>query len=171
MGMESYSITVLAKQVSIEYEKSYQKLAGSSLYKVLNVEKKMRDEGIQYIQSGKWIYNDCLELFIYQQNGKFQGIEIKGCLSWLNEGVKDCFNLVNTFQKWYGEFDIYILGQKVLCTSEEVLCQYVYNAYTEKIELFNRQYGNIKLKATCGKFYKEMDKQSKWYYKLFHKLK
>ena len=171
MGMESYSITVLSKQVSIKYERSFQKLVGSSLYEVLDVEKKMRECGIQYIQNGKWIYNDCLELFIYQQNGKFQGIEIKGCLSWLSEGVKDCFSLINNFQRCYGEFDIYILGQKVLCTSEEVLGQYVYNAYIQKIELFIRQYGNISLKVTCGNFYREMDRQNKWYYKLIHKLK
>lgn len=170
MGMESYSITVLVKGISIAYENSFQKLIGISEVEIGEVEERLKKKGGQYVKDTRWTYNDNLELFIYQQNGKFQGLEIKGCLSWLDEGVKDCFQIINNFEEWYGTFDIYVLGAKVWCGNAEALYKYIYDVYYEKIQLFNKQYNNIKLKATCGKFYKEVKRKNKWYYKLFHKI-
>ena len=169
--MESYSITVLVKGVSIEYEDSYQKLIGSSEIDIWDTKEKLSSIGIQYIQDVKWIFDDYLEMYIYEKNEKLQGIEIKGCISWIKEGVKDCFQIVNRFKEWYGELEIYILGKKVWCHSEEELDKYVQEVYKNKIELFNRQYNDIKLKVTCGNFYKEIDIRNKWYYKLFHRSK
>lgn len=171
MGMESYSMTILAKGVSIEYEDSCQKLIGCSVVDVWNVEEKLRNIGMQYIQGAKWLLDNYLEVYIYQQNRKFQGIEIKGCISCMEGGVKDSFQIVKKCKEWYGEFEIYILGQKVRCDGEEQLKQCLQEAYETKICQFNKQYNNMKLKVSCGDFYKEMKKRTKWHYKLFHRFK
>lgn len=171
MGMESYNITILAQGVSIEYENSYQKLIGYSMVDILDIEEKLRSIGMRCIQDTKWLFDDCLELYLYQKNGKLQGIEIKGCLSWLKEGVIDSFQIFNKYEEWYGEFEVYILGEKVKCNSEEQLNAYIQESYKKKIDLFNKQYNNIELKVTCGEFYKEMRKRTKWYYKWFYRLR
>lgn len=171
MGMESYNIIVLLNGVSIKYEDCYQKLIGKSVVKLLEIEARLRDIGVQHIQDLKWIYDDYLELFIYQGDGYFQGIEIKGCLSWLNGGVNDSFKIINDLKEWYDKVEIYILGQKVEISREEEFYKNLYELYNEKIKLFNKQFNNIKLKATCGEFYKEINRQSKWYYKLFNRNK
>lgn len=171
MGMESYNVTALAKGVSYEFEDSYQKLIGSSEIDIFEVKDKLRSIGIQFIQDGRWIFEDYLELYIYEKNGKFQGMEIKGCISWIKEGVQDSFQIINKCKDWFGELEIYILGEKVPCHSEEEFDKYVQERYKNKIDLFNRQYNNIKLKVTCGNFYKEMNKRNRWYYKLFHRSK
>ena len=171
MGMESYQITVLVKGVLIEYEDSYQKLIGSSEIDVSDVREKLRNIGAKRIQDIKWIFDDYLELYIYERNGKFQGIEIKGCISWIREGVKDSFQIINICKEWYGELDIYVLGEKIGCHSEEELGEFVQKVYEDKINFFNRQYNDIKLKVTCGNFYKEMERRSRWYYKLLFRVK
>ncbi|MBQ4069141.1 MAG: hypothetical protein IJC76_07790 [Lachnospiraceae bacterium] len=167
MGMESYSITVLLNGISIEYEDCYQKLIGESKVKTLNIEEKLRIQGLQHIHDVKWLYNDYLEMFIYHRNGDFQGIEIKGCLSCLREGIKDSFMLINNLREWYGKVEIYVLGEKTEATKEEEFYKNVYELYKDKIRLFNKQYSNINLKVTCAEFYKELERQSKWYYKIF----
>ena len=169
--MESFNITGLVQGVLIEYENNYQKLIGSSEIDILDIKEKFKSLGMQYIQENKWIFDDYLEVYVYEKEGKFQGIEIKGCISWMKEGVKDSFQIVNKCKEWYGELDIYILGKKIWCDSKDGLDKYVQEAYKNKINLFNRQYGNVKLKVTCSNFYKEINRQNKWYYKLFYRFK
>lgn len=50
---------------------------------------------------------------------------------------------------------------------KETIC----NMYSEKIEIFKKQYGCVELKVTSGNFYYEIRRRKKWYYKIFTFLK
>ena len=171
MGMESYSIMIVPKEVSLVCEEGYQKIIGRSEIDIVDVEEKLKSKVGQFVMNGRFIYDECLELFLYQQEGKLQALELKGCLSWLKEGVKNSFQLISYLQDEYGELDTYVLNKKIEYEKESELHQEICIAYNDKIAIFEKQYGNIELKATCGNFYKEVVKHTKWYYKILKGFK
>lgn len=166
--MESFSIMALADEVSIMRKKEYRYINGSSNvpYKDFELElKKMsnvRKDG--YI----WLLDGYLEIIGYNFNGFFQGIELKGCLSYLNGGIDLCFEFIKIINNKITPLKIYILNQEVEIESSNQLCEFTKHMYNDKITIFQKQYGNVQLKVTCGEFYKEMKKRSKWYYKMLH---
>lgn len=51
--------------------------------------------------------------------------------------------------------------------NENDLYETICYMYSEKIKIFKKQYGDVKLKVTSGNFYREIRWRKKWYYKIF----
>lgn len=98
--MESYSLTVTDQNVKIVRDKEYWRLEGISHISIQSVEKYLTSiELIVKDNDISWYYDNCIELYILHKEGLFQGIEIKGCLVYFDEGIKLCYNLLMNFQK------------------------------------------------------------------------
>lgn len=167
MGMESFNIMALAEEVKIVNDKEYWSLEGKSKFQSSVIDSIIKEFGAIRYNTYDWILDDCIEIKEYVKEGGFQGIEIRGCLAYLKEGVDLCYELINYMNKQVS-LDVYIYNEKVEVKDSEQLYAYILQLYKGKIEIFIRQYGDIKLKVTSGNFYKEIKKRSSWSYKLLH---
>lgn len=169
MGMESYSITLLPSDVNIIRKNDYWYLEGCSELLIQDFELLFNKIGAERRGDVIWVMNNCIELIQFSNNKFFQGLEVRGCLSYLEEGIGLCYDLIKFLNDNILKMNIYILNQKVEIETAQDLYNIINNMYKDKITIFNRQYGNIELKITSGEFYKEIKKRRKWYYKIFHK--
>lgn len=166
MGVESFNIMALAEEVSIVRKKEYRFINGSSnvYYKNFELELEKLTNKKDYF----WILDECIEIIGYHSNGFFQGMELRGCFSYLDKGIDSCFELIETISKKIIPLKVYILNQKVKVENAKQLDEWIRQLYNEKITIFQKYYGNIQFKVTCSEFYKEIKKRSKWYYKILH---
>lgn len=171
MGMESFSIIALPYQVNIVKEEEYWYLKGSSEILSKEFESQLKSIGaIKYNSNDdEWILDDCIEMKEYKYNDFFQGLEIKGCLSYLRQGAELCYELLKKLDDKIVPLKVFILHEKVEFKDSEELYFHLNEKYNDKIRIFQKQYNSIELKVTCGNFYKEIEKRKKWYYKIFHK--
>lgn len=170
MGMESFQIIVLPEGVEIYRENGYWYLNGSSNIRMKEFEKKLKQVGAVNDKNMDWIYDDCIEIRVEEENGSFQGLEIRGCFSWIRAGVDACFQLMQDLKKEI-PFEIFIMYQKVEGKNAEELYRILTERYQKKIENFYRQFPHMELKVTCSEFYKEIDRQNRWYYKILKSWK
>lgn len=169
MGMESFSVLAISKDVENIKENGIWGLRGRSVIAISNIDIQLERMGAVLISKRRWLFDNCIEITEYEDGGFFQGIEFKGCLSWLNEGVEIVFKFLQSLLEILSDLDVFVLGQKAQAKTSKELYAVLVERYKDKITIFERQYGKIQLKATCGAFYKEMEKREKWYYKLFHR--
>lgn len=170
MGMESYDILVMAKNIKIIKRDNCWNLEGESEYHIRKLDKVLSNMKMEKINDSEWEFDKCLELKILSKNGYLQGIEIRGCISYLEEGIASCYDIIRNINQQVMSMDIYILNEKIKVKNVTELYQYICDRYQEKIDIFNKQYNNLRLKVTCGKFYNEMQRRNKWYYKFYKKL-
>lgn len=171
MGMESYSITILAKEVMLSKCNGFQKLTGCTDVDLNKIRSILEVVGVELKTENLFVYDECLELFLYEQDNKFQGIEVKGCISWMEEGIKSAYKLLNNFMILYGDCDIYVLGKKINFVSSDELYGLINVEYNDKIGVFNKQYNNMKLKVTCSKFYSNKKYKKRFINRIFHSEK
>ena len=166
MGMESFNIMMLPENVSIVRDNEWWNLQGTAQVKVNIIRNQLSN--ICNIDNGnnEYIYNDCIDIKVYDNEQCFQGFELRGCLSYLEKGIEYCFNF---YEYWKDKIPlkIYILNKPIDVQDSKDLYKIICDMYSEKINIFRKQYGNIEIKVTSGKFYNEIKKRSKWYYKLF----
>lgn len=170
MGLESYNVTILPENVSIIRDKEYRRLCGASDINIGMIYDRLTKLCGGNNQRHKYVFNKCIDVMVYEDNMKFQGFELKGCLSYLKGGSEECYN----FYKLLGSevnLNIYILNKKINIKDSDDLYNAISTMYSEKIEIFRKQYGNIELKMTCGGFYQEMERRKRWYNKIFYFIK
>ena len=63
--------------------------------------------------------------------------------------------------------NIFVLNELINIENENDLYETICYMYSEKINIFKKQYGDIELKVTSGNFYQEIRRRKKWYYKIF----
>lgn len=172
MGMESFSIIALPDGVDIIRDKEYRHLKGNSniFFKDFELELGKLENIVRRGECG-WVLDDCIEIIVYNSNGFFQGIELKGCLSYLDDGVDLGYDFIEIIRKKIVSLKIYIFNREVEVGNSKQLCKLIKEMYSDKIAIFQKQYNDVKLKATCGEFYREMKNRKKWYYKLLHNKK
>lgn len=168
MGMESYSITLLPSNVNIVRKSDYWHIEGCSGLPIRDFELALDKIGAERTGDAIWIINNCIELMQFSNNDFFQGLEVKGCLSYLEGGIDLCYDLIKLLNDNILKTNVFVLNQMVEIENAQDLYNIVKSMYKDKITIFNRQYDNIELKVTCGEFYKEIEKKRKWYYKIFH---
>lgn len=169
--MESYSLTILAPHIVIRKNKDYWEIEGESHILTEQVNNYFKTLDLMKNKDGVWEYDNIVEMHIMSKNKFFQGIEIKGCLGYFEEGMKICFDFINRFSENIIDVNVYVLNEPI---SKETLYMFYEETkakYQEKIMIFKKQYGDINIKATCGQFYQKVFKRDKWYYKLFDSIK
>lgn len=166
MGLESYNIMILPKNVSIIRDNEYWRLCGTSEVRLNVIEDNMMKICRRTGKNAEYVLNKCLDIKLYEDKLFFQGFEIRGCLSYLKGGIEECYNFYE-FWKDKIPLNIFVLNQLVKVESVNDLYEVICYMYSEKIKIFKNQYGDIELKVTSGNFYHKIKKRNKWYYKIF----
>lgn len=167
MGMESYNIMLLPYNVQINRCQEYWTLCGSSDLPVSAINQIMDNLCKGNTNEEEYIFGDIIDVKLYSENDYFQGVEIRGCLSCIEEGVKKSYELYQFLNQMI-PLDFYVLNQKVNVDNEKELYDRICWSYSEKIEWFRKQYGDKKILVTSGNFYNEIKKRRRWYYRIFH---
>jgi len=167
MGMESYNIMALSREVDIVRDNEYWHSMGASNILSKEVERRLQKTGLVSCGKDEWILDDCIEIKEYCYEEFFQGFEMKGCLSYFEQGVELCYNFIKLFDEDI-PLKIVIFNQEVKVENAQQLFALTKEMYKDKFTIFQKQYNNVHLKATSGKFYEIMRKRSKWYYKLLN---
>lgn len=170
MGMEGYSILLTAREVQIIHRGSCWRLEGKSNYYSNDLNKILKEMNMDNTDDEEWVFDRCLELRIHSKDNYLQGIEMRGCLSHLEEGIRSCYEIIKQIDKKVVPVDIYILNERVKIASFTELYQVICEGYKDKIDIFKERYKDIKLKVTCKEFYKEVEKRNRWYYRVFSKM-
>ncbi len=171
MGMESFNIMALADEVYIIRKNQYRYINGTSNIHYKNFKLELDQLSNITRDDFKWVLDNCIEILGYHSNGFFQGIELRGCFAYLDESIDLCFKLIDIISKKIVPLKIYILNQEVKAENSKQLREFIRNMYNDKITIFQKQYGHVQFKVTCGEFYKEIKKRNKWYYKILHSNK
>ena len=166
MGMESYNIMILPENVNIVREKEYWKLCGTTEIFVSVIENELKKLCINSSKNNEYILNQCGDIKMYKDKMLFQGFELRGCFSYLEGGVKICYEFYE-FWKDIVPLNIFVLNELINIENENDLYETICYMYSEKINIFKKQYGDIELKVTSGNFYQEIRRRKKWYYKIF----
>lgn len=166
MGMDNFNITLLYDKVTILQEGQCWKLKGFSEYDIGRIYDYM-NVMCNKEKNNNWTYDNCINIYLYDFAGFFQGFELVGCLSYLEGGVEDCYEF---YELWKSKIPlkIYILNQAVEVKNSKELYKIVEEKYQEKMEIFKKRYGNIEIKATSTDFQKQMKKRKNWLYKFLH---
>lgn len=170
MGMESYNILILPENVNIIRDGEYWRLQGASDINIDIILDRLTKLCGRSYQRYEYVFNQCIDVKVYEDNMQFQGFELRGCLSYLKGGSEECHN----FYKLLGselDLNIFIMHKKINIKNSDDLYNAICIMYSEKIEFFRKQYGNIELKVTSGGFYQEMERRSRWYNKIFYFIK
>lgn len=171
MGIESYSILVISKNVQVIKKQGCWKLEGKSHCCMKDLDKILGDMGMENSYNNRrWVFDNYLEIHTFSENAYAQAIEIKGCLSWLKEGIPKCYEIIKNIDAEIMPVDIYILDEHISILNAIELYEAIDTIYKDKITIFKKQYGEISLKTNCEEFYGKMKKISKWYYKLYRRI-
>ncbi len=136
MGMESFNIMALADEVYIIRKNQYRYINGNSniLYKNFKLDQLSNITRNDF----KWVLDNCIEIIGYHSNGFFQGIELRGCFAYLDEGIDLCFQLINSISKKIVPLKIYILNQEVKAENAKQLDEFIRSMYNDKITIFQK---------------------------------
>lgn len=166
MGMESYNLLFLHGNSRIVYEQQEYgkvwKVSGISDLPVSQM-RSLLTETCRQDTEDEWIFDECIDILIYHEDGWFQGLELRGCLAYFDKGIEQCYAC---YQRWNETIplQIYIMHQPVQVTDCSEFHDLVAEAYEEKIEWVRRQCGGIEWKVSSDGFYQELRKrQSLWY--------
>lgn len=170
MGLESYNILLLSENVSSIREKEYWKLCGASDISVNIIHEELDKLCSRKDQYPDYVLDGCIEIRMYEDKMLFQGLELKGCLSYLKGGAEECYQLYKLLNNKVA-LNIFILNEKIEINNSNDLYDTLCSMYSEKLKIFRKQYENIELKATCGDFYKEIKRRRRWYNKLLYHMK
>ncbi len=169
MGMESYNIMLLPENVSIIREKEYWKLCGATEIYLNIIEDELKKLCMISNENNEYIFKECVDIKVYKEKMFFQGFEMRGCLSYL-EGINTCYEFYK-FWKDIVPLNFYVLNQIINIENADDLYEIICNMYSEKIKIFKKQYGDVELRVTSGKFYREIRRRNKWYYKIISLIK
>ena len=170
MGMESYNILMLPENVNIIRDDECWRLQGTSDINIDIILDRLTKLCGRSKQRHEYVFNQCIYVKVCEDNMQFQGFELRGCLSYLKGGSEECYN----FYKLLGselDLNIFIMHKKINIKNSDDLYNAIRIMYSEKIDIFRKQYGNIELKMTSGGFYQEMERRGKWYNKIFYFMK
>lgn len=170
MGMESIEITALTKETSICRQNEYWYLEGNGGLPLSAIEEYFCTHKIKKSGDKKWILDNCIEIIIYSDGFYFQGFELKICISYLKNGINDCYNFLQMFNKDIIELDIYVLNKKITAGDPFKLYDMINMMYKDKIEIFKKQYGNMEIKTTSSDFYSKIKLYNKLWYRLYCRL-
>ena len=171
MGIESYSTLVLFQNVTTMTNNGNWKIVGKSKYYTNKLTDILKSMQMENTYDNDWIYDKSIEIKIYEEDNCIQGIEIRGCFSYLEEGIENCYTIIKNIKKVINQLNIYILNEKVCIENKYELESLICEKYKGKIEIFKKQYNNIRLKVTCGEFYYEIYENRKWHRKLYKRIK
>ena len=164
--MESFNIMMLSENISINQNKEYWKLYGTTEINLDVIKDDLAKMCTVTSKNNEYVFKQCIDIKVYENNQLFQGFELRGCLSYLREGVKVCYDFYECWKEKI-PLNIFVLNQEVKVENFNALYEVVCFMYSEKIRIFKKQYGNIELKVTSGNFYDEIRKRQRWYYKIF----
>lgn len=170
MGMESYNIMLLPENVSIVREKEYWKLCGATEIYINVIEDELKKLCINSSKNNEYILKECVDIKVYEKKMFFQGFELRGCLSYLEGGIKICYEFYK-FWKDIVPLNFFVLNQIINIENENDLYETICYMYSEKIKIFKKQYGDTELRVTSGNFYHEIRKRNKWYYRIISLIK
>lgn len=171
MGIESYNILVLFEDVTITTSSGSWKLLGKGKCYTSKLTDILKSMQMENSYDNEWIYDKSIELKIYDEESYIQGVEIRGCFSYLEEGIVNCYRIIKNINEVINPLSIFILNEKVCFETKDELYNFICTKYKEKIEIFKKQYNNITLKLTCSEFYTEVYKEKKWYKLLYKKIR
>ena len=164
MGMESYNMLFLHENTRIVHEQQCDwKLSGTGNIPVSQIQG-LLTETCRQIAEEEWRFDECIDLLIFEEDGWFQGLELRGCLSYFDKGVEQCYACYELWSKTI-PLQIYLMHQPVQVADCKEFHNVVAEAYAEKIKWFQQQYGDIEWKVTSDDaFYREARRrQSLWY--------
>ena len=133
MGMESYNIMILPENVNIVREKEYWKLCGTTEIFVSVIENELKKLCINSSKNNEYILNQCVDIKMYKDKMLFQGFELGGCFSYLEGGVKICYEFYE-FWKDIVPLNIFVLNELINIENENDLYETIcYNCKSRKM--------------------------------------
>lgn len=167
MGIESYTIMILFQGVEIYNNNNYWNIVGKSNYITREIVREIEKMSIENLYKNEFLFENIIEIKIYEEEEYIQGIEMRGCLSCMESGIKSCYKFINELKSLGTEYSIWILNKKTKIENEKQLYNEINSSYYLKIESFKKQYENINLKTNCSEFYNKIYKRNKWYMKIY----
>lgn len=92
---------------------------------------------------------------IVEKDRSIQEVSFEGCFSWYDEGLKQCFELLQTINNCMVAIWIFLPDNTPVPMSEDIFVQQVKDFYREKYKIFISRYGEMNVKLPPDKmFYK-----------------
>lgn len=179
MGMLEYSLTFIHENCRIVHEKGMWKLSGTSDLPVRQIEDLLAETctccRVAEIEgaSNEWVFDECIHILIFQEDGWFQGLELTGSLAYFDKGIEQCYAC---YERWSETIPLWIsvLDQSVQAANCSEFYDVVAEVYGKKVEWFRRAYGDIEWKVSSGGFHRELRRRQGLWYRLgryFHREK
>lgn len=157
MGLESYSFLLLANETEVKIENTYRKLKGVSQITVKEIEKQLSK--ICKKKENTYLYNKILDVYILENNGYFQGINVKGSISCYSKGIEESFHLYQQINKII-PVSICITNEKEEFNNLSEFKERMLSENIDKINIFRNQYGEKEFNVSIKNFYKIIKKRN-----------
>ncbi len=155
MGMESYYVDILPKNVKFYMDGDIRKIEGVSSFNlsefVMQIQKlqlpiRLKNENI-------FIIDEAIQLQLILTNQNIQVITLQGCFTWFEEGIELCYNIVRFIKTNIFEVDVSVLNEDINLDNEVEFKKNVIELYNEKFEYFRKYLADFKAKILPCDFY------------------
>ena len=159
VGMESFFITILPKDMDFSFSDGLRSVYGNSDILELDWETILKSNNFSVSKNEThFILDNCLEMDIEKSNSGSSSIILRGCFSCFDECIRKMKNLVTLISNLTDKkIKIDILG-KFVKLEKDSLDDVINNLYEDKRNNFIHNFGNIKLHVPPSRFYKEDEK-------------
>lgn len=166
MGMESFFVTLIPRDMRLCHENNIRIICGKSDIFETDWEAILSTGGYSICKiESCLILNDCVEMQILRNRESSSYIILSGCLSCFNESVKEMCSLIDYISNVVNkDFKIDVLGN--IYELNENISSVIYEAYREKHSAFKHTFGNIKLRVPPSRFYKDYKKMKNPFHKI-----
>lgn len=169
MGLESFNIAIVSEYVEVSKNGESFCVMDKSNIKSYEIKNIFNDKCMK-IKDNMYIFNDCVDIFIYELENYLKYIELKGCFSCYNKCIESFYSLFSILNEKEKQ-KIYILDTEYKFHNREEFDSIIHKHYDLKRELFRRQYGENEIVVSSSNFYNQIKKQNNFINRLIHKLK
>lgn len=172
MGMESYHLDLIPKNVTVTLVDDIRKYKGISNLNLSDFINKFKriPLSIELNQENILFIDKALQLQINVADKKVQSIIIQGCFTWFEEGLELCYNVVNFINNNIIKIDLSILGENYEVEDLDLFKTTVIECYKDKYEYFRTYLADFKVKVLPSNFYKYRKKYLRKKRGIFYKF-
>lgn len=174
MGIESYNLTIIPKNIDSIIENNRIKYRGHTTFSIEDINHLVINSfNNTPIDCNSFNINDEVKITILTENNYYQGTILEASLSWFEESLVTVFEIIKCFNKAINDHRIYnSLGLDFHLTTFKDFELFVKKCNYDKINNFKQYYTNCHFKSLPGDdFYNKRRLNALLINKVFKKLK